>query len=250
MKLHVINTGSAGNCYLLKASTGEILMIECGVPFKEIQKALDFDYSGVAGCLVSHEHKDHCKAVKGVLNAGIGVYSTVKTYNEMGTDGNVNTRFIVANGATVRTNGINGFKVLAFPVNHDAVDPVGFLIHHPECGVVLFATDTYYLKQTFSGLNNIIIEANYCEDILNDLEAKGKANTYVSDRVRQSHMSIQQCINTLNANDLSKVNNIVLIHLSDANSDEKRFKSMVEQVTGKRTFVAGKGMEIDFNLSL
>lgn len=245
MKLHVINTGSVGNCYLLKASTGEILMIECGVPFKEIQKALDFDYSGVVGCLVSHEHKDHCKAVKDVLNNGISVYATEETRK---TSQERCFGFLKLEKCECQT--IGSFAIIPFLVNHDAVDPVGFLIRHPECGVVLFATDTYYLKQTFKGLNNIIIEANYCEDILNDLEAQGKANTYVSDRVRQSHMSIQQTINTLNANDLTTVNNIVLIHLSDGNSDEKRFKSMVEKATGKRTFVASKGMEIDFNLTL
>ena len=220
-------------------------MIECGVPFKEIQKALDFDYSGVVGCLISHEHKDHCKAVKDVLGNGISVYATEKT-REKSCDPCFGFYTIEKNKIHV----IRSFKVIPFSVQHDAVDPVGFLIHHPECGVVLFATDTYYLKQTFTGLNNIIIEANYCEDILNQLEEQGKANTYVSDRVRQSHMSIQQTINTLNANDLTAVNNIVLIHLSDGNSDEKRFKSMVEKATGKRTFVAIKGMEIDFNLTL
>jgi ribonuclease BN (tRNA processing enzyme) len=60
-------------------------------------------------------------------------------------------------------------------------------------------------------------------------------------------MSLDTCVNLLNANDLSKVNNIVLIHLSDSNSDEQAFKKRVSDETGKNVTVASNGMEINFN---
>ena len=43
----------------------------------------------------------------------------------------------------------------------------------------------------------------------------------------------------LKANDLSKVQQIWLLHLSDGNSDEKRFKREIQELTGKPTFIAG-----------
>jgi len=51
----------------------------------------------------------------------------------------------------------------------------------------------------------------------------------------------------LSANDLSQVNNIVLIHLSDSNSDEIQFQNEVSELTGKNVTVASNGMTINFN---
>lgn len=51
----------------------------------------------------------------------------------------------------------------------------------------------------------------------------------------------------LAANDLSQVNNIVLIHLSDSNSDEKQFQKEVSELTRKNVTVASNGIEIQFN---
>ena len=53
----------------------------------------------------------------------------------------------------------------------------------------------------------------------------------------------------LKANDISKVNNIVLIHLSDDNSDAARFEKEIRDLTGKNVHVADEGMEIDFNVT-
>lgn len=55
MKLKVLSSSSRGNAYILKSPTGTLL-IEAGIPFREIQKGLGFDLKGVVGCLVSHEH--------------------------------------------------------------------------------------------------------------------------------------------------------------------------------------------------
>lgn len=53
--LKVLATGSKGNCYLLQAGNDKLLL-ECGIPYKEILKGLDFNLNGVQGCLISHEH--------------------------------------------------------------------------------------------------------------------------------------------------------------------------------------------------
>lgn len=254
MQLHVINSNSKGNCYLLIGET-ETLIIECGVNFKQVKQALSFDLSKVVGCLVTHEHMDHCKAFWDFMNAGIVVYATPKTHSAISkktiAEGWKGSYFMPTSGANpdiryYQKTTIGQFTILPFDVKHDAAEPVGFVIKHPECGVVLFATDTIYLPNTFKGLNNIIIEANYCEDIITDKMMAG-GNKFVRDRVLNSHMSIQTCIEALQANDLSQVNNIVLIHLSDSNSNAKQFKEKAEQATGKKVFIADAGLKIDFN---
>jgi len=56
--LKVVGTGSSGNCYLLTVND-QTLVIEAGINFTKVKKALSFDLSGVVGVLVSHEHGDH-----------------------------------------------------------------------------------------------------------------------------------------------------------------------------------------------
>jgi hypothetical protein len=41
MKLHILGSSSAGNAYLLNAGN-ELLLVECGVRFKEVEKSREF----------------------------------------------------------------------------------------------------------------------------------------------------------------------------------------------------------------
>jgi phosphoribosyl 1,2-cyclic phosphodiesterase len=217
------------------------LLIECGVHFDKIKKALGYKLSKVVGCLISHEHQDHCKSAKEVMAAGISVYASYGTHAAMRTEGHHRARFLHLGSIT----SIGEFKIIAFKVEHDAAEPLGFLINHPETGIVLFLTDTYYSKYTFSGLNNVIVEANYCQTILDKRVVDGANPKFLRDRVITSHMSLSTCKELLQANDLAGVNNIVLIHLSDGNSDAKRFQREVQEVTGKQVHVAEAGMVIE-----
>lgn len=249
MKLRVIDSGSDGNAYILYNDTCALL-IECGVPFATIKRELGHDLSKVVGCLVTHEHKDHSKSVNDVLAAGIPVFASVGTHEAMGTMYHHNAFPVeLINHFTDEPMKyqVGDFIFLSFRVQHDAKEPVGFLIKHPECGVVLFATDTYYLRQKFHGLNQVIIEANYCESILQQRTHASLEHERLSDRIIASHMSIQQCLQTLEAHDLSEVNNVVLIHLSNRNSHARSFKQQAEQRTGKTVTIAEAGVELSFN---
>lgn len=240
MKLTVIGSGSKGNCYILRDSD-EALIIECGVPFDEVKKAMNYDLKTVCGILITHEHKDHCKGVPDALTNGMNVYATKGTIEGMAIKSHR------LNAITIdRPFFVGKFKIIPVKVMHDAKEPCGFIIKHSECGNLLFITDTYYVPNRFANVNNIMIEANYCDKII---DSKEQTNRFVRDRVIQSHMSLKTCKEFLAANDLTKVNNIVLIHLSDTNSDAKRFINEVEQQTGKNVFVAEKGMIIDINLT-
>ena len=55
MKLKVLATGSNGNCYLLK-SEKETLILDCGIPIKEIKRGLNFYLRRVSGVVVTHSH--------------------------------------------------------------------------------------------------------------------------------------------------------------------------------------------------
>lgn len=56
MTLKCIGSGSSGNCYTLTSNSGETLILDCGIPIKEIKKGLNWDIRGIKGVIISHAH--------------------------------------------------------------------------------------------------------------------------------------------------------------------------------------------------
>ena len=122
-------------------------------------------------------------------------------------------------------------------MEHDVSEPLGFLLQHKELGRILFATDTYYLRNTFINVDHILIECNYSEDILEEIPPYRV-------RVLKSHMSLETLKETLKTWDLSRTKDITLIHISEGNGEPKRFRKEIEELTGIKTYVAIPGLEI------
>lgn len=238
MKLKTLGTGSSGNCYLLKPEKGQSLIIDCGVNFKKVKEAMEFDLSSICGAIQTHSHGDHSKFTKDFVNAGINVYMSAQNQKEI----KLKSHRIITIEANEQLY-VGDFKIKPFEVNHD-VYCFGFLIHHPECGTTLYLTDTSYSNYIFKGLNNLIIECNYSEDIL---ETKLNGKGFLRDRIIGSHLSLETLLEMLAKNDLSKVNNIVLIHLSDTNSNAVDFKNIVKKATNCNVTVAEAHQEINFD---
>jgi len=242
MILKVLGSSSAGNCYILE-NDGEALILEAGIRFSEVKRALNFNISKVVGCLITHEHKDHAGYINDFLGTCIPVWASEGTIKNTTIKGDRLPLYCEA-GSLFK---LGGFKIIPFETMHDCAEPLGFFINHAETGNILFATDTYYLPCTFSNLSNILIESNYRMDILEKNTRNGSISQTQRNRTLQSHMSYETCLKTLLANDLSKVNNIILIHLSNDNSNALDFQKGIQKATGKTTHIADKGMEILFN---
>lgn len=239
--MFTIGSGSSGNSYILECTdmTGSRhkLIIEAGIRFEDVEKALNFDLSGISGCLISHEHLDHAGFAAQMAQRAITIYATRGTIDAL----KVGTGALLVPMAKKEVRNIGSFRVMAFETEHDAAEPCGFLIDCPDGNRVVFATDTYYLKYRFVGATVYMIECNYDEKLLQSNVENGIVHPSVGNRVRKSHMSVTQCIETLKSNDLSKVKAIILIHLSNQNSKAKEFIERVRRATGKMTFVAKRG---------
>ena len=245
MKLHVLGSSSSGNCYLFQSEkTGEVLAVEAGVKFNKVKKVLDFNLNSIVGCIVSHEHGDHAKCVGDFINACIPCYMSQGTKHALGFSSSYWAKGLLPFEQVV----INGFRVIPFPVQHDAAEPYGYLIRHEECGTVLFATDTYFLKYKFPGLNNVMLECNYSKEILDANFTAGRIDKIRYERTIKSHMSYDNCLLTLQANDLSQVCNILLLHLSDNNSNATEFIHGIERLYPEIEITAAtNGLSLTFN---
>ncbi|KZL88494.1 MBL fold metallo-hydrolase [Clostridium magnum] len=242
MEVNVLGSSSSGNCYLLQGKK-ETLILEAGVPYKNILKGLNFDISNVVGCLVTHEHLDHAKAIKDLTQKGIDVYASHGTL--------VRSMAMNHRGHIIKSEKqftVGGFTVLPFAVEHDAAEPLGYLIQHQEIGKLLFITDSYYCKYKFKELNHIFIECNYSAEILKDNLKQGYIPIGLRNRLIKSHFSLENVKEFLKANDLSHVKEITLIHLSDSNSNSQQFKEDTEALTGRPVYVANKGLSLDLSI--
>ena len=246
MRFEALASSSAGNAYVVSDQDTRILL-ECGVSHQKLQKLSGFRLSEFQACLVSHEHKDHAKAVEELIQRGMAVYMSEGTAGalwgkaadseEIATPVCALARNDTSYHEAVNTVGhmeqfnVGSLDIVPFTTFHDAREPLGFLIKSRVDGDVLaFATDTVNLRYKFPGLNILAIEANYDKNILDRCEKMPEKVRY---RITNSHMEIDTLCDYLRNLDLSQCREIHLLHLSDATSHEGHFINKVARAVPK-----------------
>ncbi len=224
-------SSSKGNLYVL-VSGDHRLLIECGLPWQHLQEALDFDVSGLDGCLLSHSHGDHSRSARQVMAAGVDLYASVETHRE-----------IISNRAHHRYHclepkvpvDVGPWRVLPFETVHDAEGSLGFLIGAPDGDLCLFATDTAFVPVRADACTHIAVECNWSEPLL----AASGAHPDLKARAVRNHMSLERVIEMLKVSDLSLLREIHLLHISETHGDPKVFAPTVRAVTAKPTYAKG-----------
>lgn len=213
LTFNVYASSSAGNLYSLSDGETDIL-IECGVTYKQMQQLLPKAPSEYAACVYSHSHGDHFRRDAYTELTRRGVEVVHGTYHPEG------DRY-----GTIRAK--------AFSVKHDVLN-CGYLFQG-ACGEsCIFIIDTFYSPGAPKASPTIVaIECNYARDLM-------RPGDSLNDRLFGSHMELAQCIETLQAWDLSRTREVHLLHLSDSRSDEARFCREVQAATGVPTYIAPK----------
>jgi len=228
-------SSSAGNAYLVDDGSTRLLL-EAGIRYKDIQRGVGFRMSELAGCLITHEHGDHCKSVREVMRAGVDVYASSGTLSALKLDGHR-----AKSVEPMKPFVLGTWIVLPFDVQHDVSEPFGYLLLANKTGEKLvFLTDTYYCKYKFEGLTHVMVEANYSLKVLDENIAAGRVPAVMRKRLLRSHFSLEHVKEFLAANDLGRVQEIHLLHLSDTNSDALLFKREIQEATGKQVYIAGR----------
>lgn len=217
MKLKCLGSSSAGNCYLLTSNSGETLILDCGIPIKEIKKGLDWNIKDVVGVLCTHKHLDHSKSVNNFKAIGIPIYAPYLKIDYMSMN-------------------MGGFTVKPFDLttidgswthtdaNGEPCPIFGFLITHPEMGKMLYITDCEVVKWRFRDINHILLGVNYDKDLI-DRDNTGKAN-----HVFRGHLSIDTACDFVKANYSDSLQNVIMCHLSSENSDSDSFIEKMKKV--------------------
>lgn len=236
LAFEAIASGSGGNLYRVTSEGHAPLLIEAGVPYKRLQRALRFQVTSLAGVLVSHEHGDHARAVPDVLKAGVRVFASPETGDALGVSSHHN--FVrIHDGERFQ---VRDWTVRPFALVHD-VPCLGFLVADARGEKLLYVSDTAYCPVRASGVSIFAIEANYSRGILDRLVEQGTLDHHHAARVIRNHLSLEHAAQLLAASDLTRCREVHLLHLSGGNSDEAAFKAQIERIVGRPVIVAGEG---------
>lgn len=250
--MRVVNTGSQpGNCYVLRSNSGEMLLLDCGTKYKDILKAVDYRTSDVSGVLLTHQHGDHLKAFRELMNAGIQIYTNDETVEHL----KILTGELMKGVPAKRPFQVDSFTVTPFYLPHTTKDKktrelitcpnFGYLVEHEEMGRLLYMTDFEYCKYNFKAMrpNHLVIECNYCNELV-DRTAENYRHRL------QGHCSLDTCKNLINVNHTAALRTVTLVHLSEEAADPEVILKEVKEVVGDDVLVQIARPRLEVNLDL
>ena len=232
MHIEVLGSSSAGNAYLISDNNTSILL-ECGLPLREMQIKSNFRTNDVVACFVTHWHQDHSKSVKDLLKSAIDVYALPETLSALKVSDHYRTHEV----EPLKPITVNTFEILPITMYHDC-PCVGYMVHSKNTNERLFfATDTYKITVNPQSVDYLIIEINYQKEIVNNLVNDGKLESSVRARLLFSHYELSKALNWLKRIDKSRLKRIYVAHLSSGHSNAEEIKKAVIAETGIPTTI-------------
>lgn len=225
MKFYVLASGSGGNCTALVNDSNEILLIDCGITYVEIQNRLNqvgLNIDDVKKVLITHMHVDHVKSIRAFENKDLFMH-----YDTQMNECNLFEYY--------ESFSLLGFKIYTLPASHDSAGTTGFIIEYNN-EKMAYITDTGYIHENVQKLINncdiYCIESNHDPRML----MLTKRPMFLKNRILSAngHLSNQDCAYVLGNVMGPKTKQITFLHRSqEANSEDmilETFKSMMNKM--------------------
>ncbi|MBR4801109.1 MAG: MBL fold metallo-hydrolase [Clostridia bacterium] len=225
-------SGSKGNATLI-ISDNTAILVDAGISYTAIASALrEFGLtpSRLDGVVITHEHGDHIRAVQRISeDTKIYVHPLTARamYDKYGNFKNLAHVDDFENGFT-----IGDINVEPFRIPHDAAYPLAYSF---ECGGARCSVATDIGVPTVGVLKNIkdsslvLLEANHDVEMLkNGKYPYPLKQRILSNNGHLSNDSAARIVQLLNDDRTSRVNKIVLGHISENNNTEQLAFSTVD----------------------
>lgn len=218
MRFSSLGSGSKGNGTLIDSS-GHLILIDCGFTLK--QSVARLERLGVSGhqlsaILVTHEHGDHINGVGPLARKfSIPVYATPGTARS-GKLGRIDDLRLIHG---YRPFTVGPFTVMPVAVPHDAVEPAQFIVEkdNRKLGVLTdLGSISAHVELSYQQCDALLLEANHDPLML----ASGDYPSSLKERVGGAwgHLSNQQAGQLLQRIDCSKLQHLVVAHISGQNN--------------------------------
>ena len=225
LQIIFLGSSSRGNCAVLKTQDG-IFLIDAGLSGKKIKEKLDdlgIDVHQLAGVFITHEHQDHTIGLKTLCRI-----PEFRCYANSETAKAVEKRYSIKAQWHCFTTGqvfpVKSLHIQTFPVEHDAVRPVGFLFK-TEKQTLAWATDLGHITDTVASCllqaNRLVLESNHDEELL----WSSQRPLYLKERIAQNHLSNQEVYPFIEAH-IHQWSTVHLIHLSEECNSITRLRSL------------------------
>ena len=230
LDITILASGSSGNAAVVRTESASFL-VDAGLSTKELTLRLGLcgvEPGDLCGILITHEHGDHTKG----LAQWAKKHETPIFCNRQ-TALLLREKIVGFHGWKIFESGaefeLEGVTIRSFPVPHDAVEPVGFVIRERSHSFG-FLTDlghsTNLVTESLRGVDALLIEANYDEILLqNDTKRPWSIKQRIQSR--HGHLSNTDAAKTVSQIIHDGLSHLLLGHLSrDCNSEELALAAM------------------------
>ena len=231
MQLKCLASGSSGNAYVLSDSENNMLLLDAGISIKDIKIGIDFKVSNLKGALFTHDHSDHAYALKDLERMGINIIAPfANKVNQQAYFGGFFIQYFPLkdqNDCFTHTNG-DGSECPIY----------GYLIQHDKEKIkMLYITDTSLIKWRFKGIDTLLLGIDYSDEYL-----EYETNEAKKLHILSGHLSLNVAKEFIKITDRDHtLNNIIVGHLSESNSDTLTFEKAIRKVTQSNIYFARKG---------
>lgn len=230
-----LGSGSSGNSLLVSAGQ-TCLLIDAGVAARRVKQGLD-KLGGafgpacqLDGILLSHEHHDHVRGLATLLKGQhCPVWSTEGTRGYLSRS--LECQWLPA---TCRRSFIVGeIEIEPIAVNHDAAEPVGFVLSDGSHRVAVFTDLGCWNEQHAAAVASadlVVIEANYDERMLWSGSYPARLKRRIS--ASTGHLSNTDCASLMATSLTGDTREIWLAHLSLNNNHPEIAREQVITTLG------------------
>ena len=224
-------SSSSGNCTYIGTQNGAIL-VDAGASYKGICEAINNvggSIDEVTAVFVTHEHGDHIKGLKTLLNktkatvlASEKTMEALASYNALPTNANV----VVLNGLTE----VGGIVANRFATSHDCEGSSGYSFILPDKKRITICTDsgivTEEMRTAIKGSDLVLLESNHDIEMLK----RGPYQPHLKVRIMSDlgHLSNNACAGELVSLLNSGTTRFILGHLSQQNNTPMLAKATAE----------------------
>lgn len=237
LRFDLLASGSEANSYLLQVGETKLL-IDAGLSSAQTEKrlsAIGHNFRDLNGILLTHRHQDHASGLKVMTSTyHKTIYASPGTIDELDPElrGTAPHYVAVEPGKVFSIGKIDGY---AFPVQHDAAQPIGFVLQGEgiRVGITtdLGALDTVEILNAFPSCDLILTESNHDPEIL----AVGPYPPFLKARVLREHLSNQDTCSFIRNYLTNKTDTLILGHISRNNNDPRLVRLMATKALAGRS---------------
>ena len=170
-----IGSSSSGNSYIIMTE-GRTVLVDAGLAAKTIIGALEHlgvDPADVDAVLITHEHVDHVKSVRAISRKCCNAFFYVSRGTVESTPNFCHVPqeriVLLSAGEIVRLDNDDDMEIGAFPLSHDASEPLGFTITSGGEKLAIVTDTGVVSEEIYAAIRDadlLVFEANHDVDML------------------------------------------------------------------------------------